>query len=97
MPFKVAFSADEVVPQQDPKSHRVLHISSRDILHVPISLTNTYLPYSYLPSTTSIYASVSKGAACTIFYSSGMVWVPDLTPQPPTLKADALPTELLRP
>ena len=58
---------------------------------------NRYLPaLLYLPSTTPFYASVSKGAASTIFYTFGMVRLRDLNPRPPAPNADALPTELSR-
>ena len=44
---------------------------------------------SYLPSTTPFYASVSKGAANTIF--TPLVWCgPDSNPRPPVPKANAL-------
>ena len=40
------------------------------------------------------YASVSKGAPSTIFYTFGMERQSGMNLQSPALKADALPTEL---
>ena len=61
------------------------------------NIFNRYLPdLLYLPSTIPLYASVSKGAASTIFYTFGMVRPRDSNPRPPAPKADALPTELSR-
>ena len=72
------------------------NISSRAILQLN-NIFNRYLPaLLYLPSTTPLYASVSKGAASTIFYTFGMVRPCVSNPQPPAPKADALPTELAR-
>ena len=71
------------------------NISSRAILRH--NILNSYLPtLLYLPSTTTFYASVSKRAASTIFYTFGMVQVWDSNPRPPAPKGDALPTELSR-
>ena len=59
------------------------------------NILNRYLPaLLYLPSTTPFYASVSKGAASTIFYTFGMARQWDSNPSPPAPKVDALPTEL---
>ena len=67
------------------------NISSQAILRHN-NIFNRYLPaLLYLPSTTPLYASISKGAASTIFYTFGMV-----QPQPPAPKANTLPTELSR-
>ena len=61
---------------------------------------NNYIFNRYLPVFISLaqpfYASVSKGAASTIFYTLGMVRPRDSNPRPPAPKADALPTELSR-
>ena len=72
------------------------NISSRAILRHN-NIFNRYLPaLLYLPSTTPLYASISKGAASTIFYTFGMVRLRDSNPRPPAPKADILPTELSR-
>ena len=60
---------------------------------IAISLKATYLPYSFLSSTTPFYASLSKGAASTIFYTFGMVGQPDLNPKSPV--AGPLPNIML--
>ena len=66
------------------------NISSQAILrHNYTCIFNRYLPALLsLPSTTPFYASVSKGAACTIFYTFGMVRPWDSNPQPLAPKAD---------
>ena len=70
-------------------------ISQTVLLHN--NIFNRYLPaLLYLPCTTLFYASVSKGAASTIFYTFGMVRPRDSNPRPPALEAEALPTELPR-
>ena len=72
------------------------NISSRAILR-NYNNFNRYCPVLlYLPSTTPLYASVSKGAASIIFYTFGMVPPRDSNPLPPAPKADALSTELSR-
>ena len=69
------------------------NISSQTILQQ--NIFNRYLPaLLYLPSTTTFYGSVSKGAASTIFYTFGMVRPPYSNPRPPSPQADALRTEL---
>ena len=73
------------------------NISSRTILRH--NIFNRYPPvflFLYLPSTTPLYASLSKGAASTIFYTFSMVRPSDSNPRPPAPKADALLTELSR-
>ena len=53
-----------------------------------------YLPaLLYLPSTTPLYANVSKGATSTIF-TPLVCAARDSNPRPPPPKADDLPTEL---
>ena len=72
------------------------NISSRAILRHK-NIFNRYLPaLLYLPSTTPLYASVSKGAASTTFYTFVMVRPRDSNLRPPAPKADALSTELSR-
>ena len=72
------------------------NISSRAILRHN-NIFNRYLPaLFYLPSTTPLYVSVSKGAASTIFYTFVMVRPRDSNPRHPAPKVDTLPTELSR-
>ena len=60
------------------------NISSRAILRHNNYIFNRYLPaFLYLPSTTPLYASISKGAASAIFYTFGMVRPQDSNPRPP--------------
>ena len=77
-------------------AYNVTGISSRAILRHN-NIFNRYLPaLLYLTSTTPLYASLSKGAASTIFYTFGMVRPRDSNPGPPAPKAAALQTELSR-
>ena len=69
------------------------NISSWAILRHNNYIFNRYLPV-FISLAQPLYASVSKGAASTIFYTFGMVRPRDSNPRPPAPKADALPTEL---
>ena len=71
------------------------NISSWAILRHNNYIFNRYLPF-FISLAQPLYASVSKGAASTIFYTFGMVRPRDSNPRPPAPKADALPTELSR-
>ena len=71
------------------------NISSWAILRHNNYIFNRYLPV-FISLAQPLYASVSKGAASTIFYTFGMVRPRDSNPRPPASKADALPTELSR-
>ena len=46
---------------------------------ITIPLTDTYLPYSIFLAQ-PFFASVSKGAASTNFYTFGILWPPDSIP-----------------
>ena len=52
-------------------------------LRVTETGTSRILTCLYPPSTIPFYASVSKGAASTIFYTFGMVRLRDSNPRPP--------------
>ena len=68
------------------------NISSWAILRHNNYIFNRYLPVFISLAQPLFYASISKGAASTIFYTFGMVRPQDSNPRPPAPKADALPT-----
>ena len=70
------------------------NISSCAILRHNNYISNRYLPVFIFLAQPLFYASVSKGAASTIFHTFGMVRLRDSNPRPPAPKANALPTKL---
>ena len=72
------------------------NISSRAILRHS-NILNRYLPaLLYLPSTTPFMRASARELLVPFFYTFGIVRPWDSSPQPPTPKEDALPTELSR-